>query len=139
MRLVQELGDGSLRFETTVEGAPSPTQALVKLHSSLISSGTERNARSLASASLISKARSRPDLVREVIHRAGRRVFRRLQAVQGRLSETMPLAPPPVLSSTLEGCLRVRPGDRVATAGAPHGDFRLVAGNLIALSRGGQL
>ena len=134
MRLVQSVANGSLRIDDTARPAPGATQVLVRTAASLISSGTERSVRSLASASLLAKARSRPDLVRQVITRArAQGVISTARAVKGRLSEDMPLgySAAGAVVEVGEAVPGIRPGDRVATAGAPHADFQIVAGNLV--------
>lgn len=136
MRLVQSVRSGELRLEPTTEAAPSPTQVLVETRASLISAGTERSLRSLASASLLSKARSRPDLVKQVIDRARSTGLRStIRAVRSRLADDMPLgySAAGVVRAVGEAVDGIRPGQRVATAGAPHADFQIVAGNLTAV------
>jgi hypothetical protein len=92
VRLVQSVRSGDLRLEQTPAPIPGPTQVLVQTRASLISAGTERSLRSLASASLAAKARARPDLVRQVIDRARTSGLKStVDAVRSRLSEDMPL------------------------------------------------
>ena len=60
--------------------------------SSVISPGTERAITALARASLLAKARARPDLVRQVVHKARTEgLVATRQAVQGRLAQDVPL------------------------------------------------
>ena len=134
MRLVQSVRDGTLRLENSGRPAPSPTQVLIETRSSLISSGTERSIRELASASLVAKARARPDLVREVLRRARTRgVGSTLNTVRGRLSGDMPLgySAAGVVLEVGEAVSGVRPGQRVASAGAPHADLQIASGRLV--------
>src|SRR5690349_6833645 len=62
--------------KSTVEDVPMPIprdgHALVKVEASLVSAGTERMVVEFAEKSLIGKARSRPDLVKQVIDKARR-------------------------------------------------------------------
>ncbi len=133
MRLVQSVRNGALRFEQSTGPTPTSTQVLVETRASVISGGTEKSIRELASASLVAKARSRPDLVKEVVRRARDQGIRSTaKAVRGRLSEDMPLgySAAGVVLDVGEAVSRIRSGQRVATAGAPHADFQLAAGNL---------
>ncbi len=133
MRLVQSVRSGELCLVEDIIPEPSPTQVLVKTRASLISAGTERSLRSLASASLLAKARARPDLVKQVIERAKKTGLRSTaKAVRSRLADSMPLgySAAGVVVSVGEAVTDLRPGQRVATAGAPHADHQIVAGNL---------
>jgi hypothetical protein len=49
-----------------------PGGALILTHASVISPGTERSKVGLGKASLVGKARARPDLARQVVERARR-------------------------------------------------------------------
>ena len=116
---------------------PSPTvgpaQVLVAPTHSVISSGTERAVRTLASASLLAKAKARPELVRQVINKARTDGVRStMQAVQTRLDEDMPLgySAAGMVIAVGEAVSGLKPGDRVATAGAGHAELQLVASNL---------
>jgi hypothetical protein len=114
---------------------PGPTEVLVATRRSLISAGTENAVRNLASASLVSKAKARPDLVRQVIDKARADGVRNtLSAVRTRLDDQMPLGYSAMgiavaVGEAVEG---IQPGDRVATASAGHGDYQLVPGLLCA-------
>ena len=135
MRLVQSVRSGDLRLVDSPAPTPGPTQVLVGTRASLISAGTERSSRSLASKSLVAKARARPDLVRQVIDRARSTGIRStVGAVRSRLSEDMPLGYSAAgeIVAVGEAVADLRPGQRVSTAGAPHADLQLVAGNLVA-------
>ncbi|HRQ23050.1 MAG TPA: hypothetical protein PLF42_06425 [Anaerolineales bacterium] len=69
-QLLQHIKDG----KTVIEEVPIPTpregQALVKVAASLVSAGTERMVVEFAEKSLVGKARSRPDLVKQVLDKA---------------------------------------------------------------------
>jgi len=136
VRLVQSVRSGDLRLDDNPVPTPGPTQVLVRTRASLISAGTEKSMRSLASASLVAKARARPDLVREVINRARTSGIRStVGAVRSRLGEDMPLGYSAAgeVVAVGESVAQIRPGARVATAGAPHADFQVVASNLTAV------
>ena len=71
-QLLQNLKNG----QTSIEEVPIPTprggQALVKIATSLVSAGTERMLVEFAEKSLLGKARSRPDLVKQVLDKMSR-------------------------------------------------------------------
>lgn len=131
--LVQSVKTGALRFADVAPPAPNATSVLVRTTRSTISSGTERSVRELASASLLQKAKQRPDLVRKVVDKARTDGVRSaLDAVQSRLDDEMPLGYSGVGIATEVGefVSGVQPGQRVATGGAGHGEFQTVAGML---------
>lgn len=138
-QIVQSASSGAL----SVRAVPAPRtrtgHLLVRTAASLISAGTERMVVEFAKKSLLAKAKSRPDLVKQVvakIHRDG--LLTALETVRARLDEPLPLgysASGVVLEvgSGLEG--RFQAGDRVAIAGAGianHAEYNLVPGNLAA-------
>ncbi|HEU4746213.1 MAG TPA: hypothetical protein VFS61_13295, partial [Anaerolineales bacterium] len=91
-QLLQNMKTG----KSTVEDVPVPTprkgQALVKVEASLVSAGTERMVVEFAEKSLVGKARSRPDLVKQVIEKARREgVIKTAQAALNRLDQPMAL------------------------------------------------
>src|SRR6476661_8061020 len=71
-QLLQNIKTG----KSTIEDVPIPTprdgQALIKVAASVVSAGTERMVVEFAEKSLLGKARSRPDLVKQVMEK-GRR------------------------------------------------------------------
>jgi predicted dehydrogenase/threonine dehydrogenase-like Zn-dependent dehydrogenase len=111
--------------EITVEDVPAPQLlpgcALVRVAASVVSAGTERASSEFARKSLLQKARSRPDLVREVISKVQRDgILSAVQAVRNRLDQ--PQNPGYSSAGTViavgEGVTDLQPGDRVACAGA---------------------
>lgn len=137
-QLLQNLRNGN----TTVEEVPIPTvkpgMALVRTAASLVSAGTERTLVEFASKNLAGKARSRPDLVRQVLRKARREGFLpTLSSVFNRLDQPMPLgyASAGVIIETGDGLQNFKVGDRVACAGsgyASHAEYALVPANLMA-------
>ncbi|UYN92766.1 MAG: bi-domain-containing oxidoreductase [Anaerolineales bacterium] len=117
---------------------PQPGFVLVRNAASLVSAGTERMLVEFAGASLIGKARSRPDLVRQTLDKARREGFASTaQAALGRLSEPMALgySSAGVIVELGEGTRGFRPGQRVACAGgnyAVHAEYVSVPRNLVA-------
>ncbi len=69
-QVVQSVRDGRLRVVDLPRPSIGPTEVLVAPTHSVVSAGTERAVRHLASSSLVAKARARPDLARKVIRRA---------------------------------------------------------------------
>lgn len=111
--------------EVTVEEVPAPSVqpgcVLVRVAASVVSAGTERASSEFARKNLLQKARSRPDLVREVFAKVQRDgVFAAMQSVRSRLDQ--PQSPGYSSSGTVvalgEGITDLRPGDRVSCAGA---------------------
>ena len=132
-QLVQSVRSGDLRIVDAPDPIIGPTEVLVATTHSLVSAGTERAVRKLASASLLQKARARPDLVKQVIRKARAEGIRStFNTVQSRLDEDMPLgySSAGIAIEVGEHVSWVRPGMRVATGGAGHGDLQVVAGNL---------
>ncbi len=132
-QIVQSVSDGELRIVEVPQPEPGATEVLVATRRSLLSAGTERAVRELASASLLAKARARPDLVRQVINRARTGGVRStLAAVRSRLDEDMPLgySAAGVVVSAGAATDGIRPGMRVATASVGHAEYQAVPGLL---------
>jgi predicted dehydrogenase/threonine dehydrogenase-like Zn-dependent dehydrogenase len=111
--------------EISVEEVPAPQLlpgcALVRIAASVVSAGTERASSEFARKSLLQKAKSRPDLVREVISKVQRNgLLSAVHAVRSRLDQ--PQSPGYSSAGTVvavgEGVTDIEPGDRVACAGA---------------------
>ncbi|MCC6259355.1 MAG: bi-domain-containing oxidoreductase [Anaerolineales bacterium] len=136
-QLLQNIRDG----KTLIEDVPIPTpragQALVKVSASLVSAGTERMVVEFAEKSLVGKARSRPDLVKQVLEKAKREgVAPTLQAAFNRLDQPMALGYSSAgtivaLGKNMRG---FKIGQRVACAGggyAVHAEYNLIPKNLL--------
>lgn len=127
--------------EISIENLPAPQLRrggiLVRNCFSLISAGTERSSVVTAQASLIGKARSRPDLVRQVMENVKREgLMATVEKVQNRLDNFKDLgyscAGVVVESATEE----FKAGDRVACGGvgyASHAEIVFVPRNLAVL------
>ncbi|HEX9838726.1 MAG TPA: bi-domain-containing oxidoreductase [Anaerolineales bacterium] len=138
-QLLQNIKNG----KSTVEDVPIPTpregQALVKTETSLVSAGTERMVVEFAEKSLVGKARSRPDLVRQVMDKARRDgLVNTAQAAFNRLDQPMALGYSSAgtiiaLGNKMQG---FKVGQRVACAGggyAVHAEYNVVPRNLLTL------
>jgi predicted dehydrogenase/threonine dehydrogenase-like Zn-dependent dehydrogenase len=137
-QILQHARTGAL----TVEEVPSPQLlpgcVLVRIAASVVSAGTERASAEFARKSLLQKAKSRPDLVREVISKVQRDgLFSAIQTVRSRLDQ--PQSPGYSSAGTViavgEGVTDIRPGDRVACAGAGfavHAEIACVPRLLVA-------
>lgn len=127
--------------ETQVEDVPVPQvgegAALVKTNASLVSAGTERMLVEFARQSLAGKAKSRPDLVRQVLNKARREgVLPTIDAAMNKLDQPMVLG-----YSSAGRIVKVGPGlegfkvgDRVACGGgghAVHAEFAAIPKNLL--------
>ena len=136
-QILQHMNDG----KTVVEEVPVPVvrkrTALVKTSTSLVSAGTERMLVDFAEKSLIGKAASRPDLVRQVISKAEREgLLPTLEAAFNKLDQPMPLgySSAGIIVEVGEEMGEFKPGDRVACAGggfAVHAEYSLVPYNLL--------
>jgi predicted dehydrogenase len=127
--------------ETQVEDVPVPQvkegTALVKTHVSLVSAGTERMLVEFAKQSLAGKAKSRPDLARQVLNKARREgLLSTIDAAMNKLDQPMVLGYSSAgtivkVGADLEG---FKVGDRVACGGgghAVHAEFASIPKNLM--------
>src|SRR5512138_3948531 len=128
--------------KSTVEDVPVPTpregQALVKTEASLVSAGTERMVVEFAEKSLVGKARSRPDLTRQVLEKARREgLITTVQSAFNRLDQPMALgySSAGTIVELGSGMSGFKVGQRVACAGggyAVHAEYAVVPRNLLA-------
>ena len=135
---MQNMRDG----KAVVEEVPVPTarrgMALVQTAASLVSAGTERMVVEFAEKSLVGKARSRPDLVRQVLEKAQREgVISTMQAALNRLDQPMALgySSAGTIIALGEDMQGFNVGDRAACAGggyAVHAEYAVVPRNLLA-------
>ena len=127
--------------KTVVEDIPIPSprtgMALVKTAASLVSAGTERMVVEFAEKSLIGKARSRPDLVKQVLDKARREGFiSTAKSALNRLDQPMALGYSSAGTITALGpkMQGFKIGQRVACAGggyAVHAEYAVVPRNLL--------
>jgi threonine dehydrogenase-like Zn-dependent dehydrogenase len=126
--------------ELSIADIPAPgvrsRGILVKTGASLVSAGTERMVAEFAEKSLLQKAQSRPDLVKQVVEKVQREgLITTLESVQSKLDQPLPLGYSSagiILEAGLEaGGFKI--GDRVACAGggyASHAEIAYVPRNL---------
>jgi predicted dehydrogenase len=119
-QLLQNVSTGVITVENVPAPVRSQTSLLVATRHSLISAGTERAVLELGRASLVAKARARPDLVRQVADSVRTDGLGRTYAkVRGRLGEPNALGYS-LAGVVLESCDGgpAAPGELVACAGA---------------------
>ena len=71
-QLLQNMKTGQAVVAEVPVPTPGDGMALIRTANSLVSAGTERMLVSFAKQGLLGKARSRPDLIREVLNKIGR-------------------------------------------------------------------
>ena len=133
----QRLRDGVIEVVDVPIPQLTPEGVLVSVRASLLSSGTERSKVEAGRASLVGKARARPEQVKQVVEKARRDgLSETLEAVRTKLDQ------PSALGYSSAGVVLavgprvhdVRPGDRVACGGgdyAVHAEVAQVPGNLV--------
>jgi predicted dehydrogenase/threonine dehydrogenase-like Zn-dependent dehydrogenase len=138
-QLLQNINNG----ETVIVEVPLPQlqsgMALVRTQVSLVSAGTERMLVEFAGKSLVGKALSRPDLVRQVVDKARREgLLSTMEAAMNRLDQPMPLgySSSGIVEAIADDVQGVKVGDRVACAGggyAVHAEYVSIPKNLITI------
>jgi predicted dehydrogenase/threonine dehydrogenase-like Zn-dependent dehydrogenase len=136
-QVIQNFKTGELSVVEVPPPALGGGFVLVRNHFSLISAGTERSIISTAQASLLGKARQRPDLVRQVLDSFKKDGFAEtLKRVHTKLETLKELgyssAGTVLASMDTQG--RFKPGDRVACGGggyASHAGIVSVPQNLV--------
>ncbi len=136
-QLIQNMKTGVAAVEEVPTPTPRAGMALVRTAASLVSAGTERMVVEFAEKSLLGKARSRPDLVRQVLDKARREgLISTVQAALNRLDQPMALGYSSAgvieaLGGRMDG---FHVGQRVACAGggyAVHAEYGVVPRNLL--------
>lgn len=136
-QLLQNIKTGQALVEEVPIPLPGNKTALIQTANSLVSAGTERMVVSFAKKGLVGKARSRPDLVREVLNKARREgLLTTFDAAMNKLDQPLALGYSSAgtiiqVGSELRG---FKVGDRVACAGgghAVHAEYAVVPQNLM--------
>jgi predicted dehydrogenase/threonine dehydrogenase-like Zn-dependent dehydrogenase len=122
-QVLQQVSGGDIEVVDVPAPKLLPNGVLVRTAASLVSVGTERASSEFARKNLLQKAKMRPDLVREVWNKVRRDgLLSTVAAVRSRMDQ--PSAPGYSSAGTVvavgEGVTDIRPGDRVACAGAGH-------------------
>lgn len=142
-QVVQNFRTGELKVEELPPPALRPGGVLVRTAYSLISAGTERMVVETAQSSLVGKARSRPDLVRQVFDTFKREGLRSTyEKVKSKLNQMKALgySASGVVSAVGRDVKEFKVGDRIACAGAgyaSHAELIFVPKNLCAKLPGG--
>lgn len=137
-QLIQNFKTGELYVGEVPPPGLSTGLVLVENGYSLISSGTERGTVKVAQASLLGKAKQRPDLVAQVLKNIQKEgLAATLQKVQTKLDSLKALgySTAGVVRASMDSSGKFQPGDRVACAGqdyASHAELVSVPQNLIA-------
>jgi polar amino acid transport system substrate-binding protein len=135
-QVIQDLSSHELRVTDVPPPVAQRGRVLVRTAASLISAGTERMTVEMGKRSLLSKARERPDLVRQVIQKAQTEGVRNtLTAVRAKLDSVVALgySAAGTVIDVGPDVTEFRPGDRVACAGsgyASHAEVLSVPRNL---------
>lgn len=131
-QILQDLSSG----ETSLVEAPTPQSRpgglLINTTVSLISPGTERMLVDFGKSSLLSKARSQPDKVRQVLDKISTDgLLTTVDAVRAKLTQPIPLGYCNVGVISVSGSEDLKVGQRVVSNG-PHAEIVSIPKNLCA-------
>lgn len=137
-QVIQNFKTGDLYVDEVPQPALSNTMVLVENKFSLISAGTERSTVKVGQASLLGKAKQRPDLVAQVIQNVKKEGLKAtIDKVKTKLDSLKALgySTSGVVRASLDSSGKFKPGDRVACAGqdyASHAEVVAIPQNLVA-------
>ena len=137
-QLIQNFKTGELYVDELPVPAITKGYVLVANRFSLISAGTEKTTVSTAQASLIGKAKKRPDLVKQVLQNYKKEGFKAtMEKVKTKLDSLKALgySSAGVVLASMDDSQKFQPGDMVACAGlgyASHAEVIMVPQNLVA-------
>jgi len=137
-QVIQNFKTGDLYVDEVPPPALSDKMVLVENKFSLISAGTERGTVKVGQASLLGKAKQRPDLVAQVIQNVKKEGIKAtIEKVKTKLDSLKALgySTSGVVRASLDSSGKFKPGDRVACAGqdyASHAELVAIPQNLVA-------
>lgn len=137
-QVIQNFKSGELYVDEVPMPSISKGMVIVENKYSLISAGTERGTVSVGKASLIGKAKKRPDLVAQVLQNVKKEGLQAtLDKVKTKLDSLKALgySTAGVVHASMDSNNVFRPGDRVACAGqdyASHAEVVSIPQNLVA-------
>ncbi len=137
-QLLQNARSGEIELVEVPAPMPAPGQILVQNRYSVMSPGTDKLAMSFARMSLLGKARSRPDLVRQVLRKMQTDgPIATYRAATSRLDSPQPMgySSAGIVQAVGPGVSEFAVGDAVACAGAGyanHAELVTVPENLVA-------
>jgi predicted dehydrogenase/threonine dehydrogenase-like Zn-dependent dehydrogenase len=137
-QILQRVDNGEVSIAEVPDPKLLPGCVLVRVAASLVSAGTERASAEFAKKNLFQKAKSRPDLVREVVGKVRRDgIFAAVTAVRSRLDVPSALgySSAGTVIAVAPDVVDISVGDRVACAGAGyavHAEFACVPRLLVA-------
>jgi predicted dehydrogenase len=138
-QIVQNMKNGETEIVEVPIPKIKPDCVLIRTTASLVSAGTERMLVDFAEKSLVGKARSRPDLFKQVVQTAQRDgLLTTIESALNRLDQPIVLgysSSGTVIEAGL-GVTQFKPGDRVACAGggfAVHAEYALIPENLAVI------
>ena len=137
-QLIQNFKSGELYIDEIPMPSISTGMVLVENKFSLISAGTERGTVSVGQASMIGKAKQRPDLVKQVIDNMRKEgIAATIDKVRSKLDSPKALgySTAGVVTASMDTNNKYKVGDRVACAGqdyASHAEMVAIPQNLVA-------
>ncbi len=137
-QVIQNFKTGELYVDEVPNPSITSGMVLVENKFSLISAGTERGTVKVGKASLIGKAKQRPDLVAQVLQNIKKEGLKAtIEKVRTKLDSLKALgySTSGVVAASMDTNSRFKPGDRVACAGqdyASHAEVVSIPQNLVA-------